>query len=69
MTKINDAESEYYNCLRVGVINFIKGSPPIIAVEFARRSIPSACRPTFNEMEKSCKGGSAAPAASVAPAA
>src|SRR6266403_3338771 len=69
MTKINDAESEYYNCLRVGVINFVKGSPPIIAVEFARRSIPSACRPTFNEMEKSCKGGSAAPAASVAPAA
>ena len=66
MTKINDAESEYYNCLRVGVINFIKGSPPIIAVEFARRSIPSASRPTFNEMEKSCKGGSAA---AVAPAA
>ena len=65
MTKINDAESEYYNCLRVGVINFIKGSPPIIAIEFARRSIPSACRPTFNEMEKSCKGGAAA----VAPAA
>jgi chemotaxis protein MotA len=64
MTKIIDAESEYYNFLRVGVINFIKGSPPIIAVEFARRSIPSACRPTFSEMEKSCKGGSAvAPAA------
>jgi chemotaxis protein MotA len=69
MTKINDAESEYYNCLRVGVINFVKGSPPIIAVEFARRSIPSACRPTFGEMEKTCKGGTAAPAAPVAPAA
>jgi len=66
MTKINDAESAYYHCLRVGVISFVKGSPPIIAVEFARRSIPSACRPTFNEMEKHCKGGSAA---SVAPAA
>src|SRR5216684_151601 len=66
MAKINDAESEYYHCLRVGLISFIKGSPPIIAVEFARRSIPSACRPTFNEMEKCCKGGSAA---AVAPAA
>src|SRR5216684_14626 len=42
MAKINDAESEYYHCLRVGLISFIKGSPPIIAVEFARRSIPSA---------------------------
>src|SRR5258707_14625686 len=61
MAKINDAESEYYNCLRVGVINFIKGSPPIIATEFARRSIPSGCRPSFKEMEQACKGG--APAA------
>jgi chemotaxis protein MotA len=64
MAKINDAESEYYHCLRVGLISFIKGSPPIIAVEFARRAIPSACRPSFKDMEKACKGGAApAPAA------
>jgi chemotaxis protein MotA len=72
MAKINDAESEYYNFLRVGVISFIKGSPPILAVEFARRTIPSAARPSFQEMEKSCKGGGAsavAPVAPVAPAA
>jgi chemotaxis protein MotA len=59
MTKINDAESEYYHCLRVGLMSFIKGSPPIIAAEFARRSIPSASRPSFKEMETACKGGSA----------
>jgi chemotaxis protein MotA len=63
MTKINDAESEYYHCLRVGLISFIKGSPPIIAAEFARRAIPSACRPSFKDMEKACKGGASAPAA------
>src|SRR5260221_8987800 len=65
MKKINDAESQYYHCLRVAVISFIKGSPPIIAIEFGRRTIPSACRPTFTEMEKSCKGTpvAAAPAA------
>src|SRR5713226_6024500 len=64
MAKINDAESEYYLCLRVGLISFIKGSPPIIAVEFARRAIPSACRPSFKDMETACKGGNAtAPAA------
>ena len=68
MAKINDAESEYYNCLRVAVISFIKGSAPIMAVEFARRSIPSQFRPTFQEMEKTCKGGGAA-VAPVAPAA
>jgi chemotaxis protein MotA len=64
MAKNNDAESEYYNCLRVGVISFIKGSPPIMAAEFARRTIPSATRPSFKEMETACKGG-----ASMAPAA
>jgi chemotaxis protein MotA len=60
MSKINDAESEYYHCLRVGVISFIKGSPPIIATEFARRTIPGAVRPSFKEMESACKGGGAA---------
>jgi chemotaxis protein MotA len=65
MAKVNDAESEYYNVLRVGLINFIKGTPPILAVEMARRSIPSESRPTFTEMEKACKGAAAA----VAPAA
>lgn len=63
MTKINDAESEYYNVLRVAVISFIKGLPPIMAVEFARRNIPAASRPSFQEMEKNCKGGGAAVAA------
>jgi chemotaxis protein MotA len=59
MTKIGEAESEYYNFLRVAVISFIKGVPPILAVEFARRNIPSGSRPTFKEMEKTCKGGGA----------
>ena len=63
MTKINDAESEYYNVLRVALISFIKGAPPILAVEIARRSIPSACRPSFQEMEKACKSVPATPAA------
>src|SRR6266446_5384500 len=52
MSKINDAEGEYYNFLRVALISFIKGTPPILAVEIARRSIPSLCRPSSTEMEK-----------------
>jgi chemotaxis protein MotA len=63
MAKNNDAEAEYYGVLRVALISFIKGFPPIMAVEVARRSIPSACRPTFQEMEKTCKGSATAPAA------
>ena len=67
MAKVNDAEGEYYNVLRAALIAFIKGTPPIMAVELARRNIPSASRPSFKEMEKACKGGGAVPA--VAPAA
>ena len=69
MSKINDAEAEYYNVLRVALISFIKGFPPILAVEVARRSIPSASRPTFKEMEKNCKASSSAAAAAAPPAA
>jgi len=59
MTKSNDAQKEYFNFLRVGLIGFIRGAAPILAVEFARRSIPAHDRPTFKEMEKACKGGGA----------
>ena len=69
MTKNNDAEMEYYAVLRVALISFIKGFPPILAVEVARRSIPSACRPSFTEMEKNCKNNPAATASPAAPAA
>src|SRR6267154_3133156 len=69
MGKANDAESEYYNVLRVGLINFIKGTPPILSVEMARRSIPSQARPTFQEAEAFIKDKSPAEAEPVAPAA
>ena len=65
MTKINDAESEYYNVLRVALVTFIKGVPAIMAVETARRSIPHGIRPSFKDMEKACKGGGAAAAAAM----
>jgi chemotaxis protein MotA len=57
MGKQLEAESRYYYFLRMGLIAFIKGSAPILAVEFARRSIPGNIRPSFKDMEKACKGG------------
>jgi chemotaxis protein MotA len=68
MEKLTDAESQYYQVLRAGLMAFAKGMAPIIAVEFARRSIPNALRPGFNEMEKACKGSGPAPAANKAAA-
>jgi chemotaxis protein MotA len=59
MSKICDAEGQYYNVLRVGVIAYIKGQAPILSVEFARRAIPHDVRPSFKEMEAACRGGGA----------
>jgi chemotaxis protein MotA len=56
MTRANECESQYYNCLRTGLIAFVRGAAPILAVEFSRRSIPALVRPSFKEMEATCKG-------------
>ncbi len=64
-----EAESQYYNVLRIGMISFIKGSAPIMATEFARRTIPSQVRPSFKKMESTCRGGgSSSASAPAAPA-
>jgi chemotaxis protein MotA len=55
LEKTTEAETQYYQVLRAGLMAFAKGMAPMIAVEFARRSIPHALRPGFTEMEKSCK--------------
>lgn len=60
MTKISESDGDYLRCLRMGVIAFVKGSAPILAVEFARRSVPGELRPSFKEMETACRGGGAA---------
>lgn len=59
LQKMNDAEADYLRCLRQGVIAFVKGSAPVLAVEFARRSIPGELRPSFKDFEAACRGGSA----------
>lgn len=56
MTRSNEVRSQYFNCLRAGLIAFVRGAPAIMAIEFSRRSIPATVRPTFIEMEVFCKG-------------
>lgn len=57
MGKQNDAEANYMGFLRMAAIGFIKGLSPMMAVELARRSIPSTVRPSFQEVEGACRGG------------
>jgi len=66
MSKIADEEHAYYNVLRVLIISFLKGSAPVLAVEFGRRAIPGHVRPSFQETEKFIRQKAAAPAEAAA---
>jgi chemotaxis protein MotA len=52
---LNEAETQFLQVLRVAIMAFARGSSPILAVEFARRSIPIEVRPAFDEMESSIR--------------
>jgi chemotaxis protein MotA len=58
MTKSAAETNAYLHVLRVLMLGFLKGSAPMIAIEMARRAIPSHVRPSFAAMEKACKSGS-----------
>src|SRR3954454_9701938 len=60
MSKAAEEEHAYYQVLRVAIVSFIKGTPPTVAVEFARRAIPHHVRPSFQDTKKHIKGGGAA---------
>lgn len=55
MVKSVESEHAYLGVLRTTLIAFVKGNPPIIAVEVGRRAIPENVRPGFAEMEKACR--------------
>jgi chemotaxis protein MotA len=61
----NSSDARFYHFLKAGVVAFAKGFSPIVAAEFARRSIFAEERPSFAEMEAACKsvkGGAGATA-------
>jgi chemotaxis protein MotA len=55
MAKTADDERAYYYVLRVCIASFVKGLPPIMAVEMGRRAIPGHVRPAFAEVESACR--------------
>ena len=67
MHKQIEAEGHYFGFLRMAALAFIKGLSPMMAVELARRAVPTTVRPSFQEMEAACRGGgSAAPSKAAA---
>lgn len=45
-------DQEYLNVLKVAIIAFVSNPSPQLAIEFARRVVPSEMRPTFLELEE-----------------
>ena len=62
LAKLADEEHAFYQVMRVLMLAFLKGISPLMAVEIGRRAIPGHVRPSFQELEKACRGGSAASA-------
>ncbi len=52
MTTYAATEVMYYKALKVGVIAFLNGCAPQVAVEFARKFLPHDVQPTFLELEE-----------------
>jgi chemotaxis protein MotA len=55
LAKAADDEKAYYQVLRLSMMAFIKGTPPIMAAEAGRRAVPGHVRPSFKELETLCR--------------
>lgn len=49
------AEGKYLECIKAAMVALQRGAPPLVCVEYARRSITPEERPTFTEMDKATK--------------
>jgi chemotaxis protein MotA len=48
-------EAKYFECMKVGITAFANGAAPITAVEFARKTLFTADRPSSTELEPQLK--------------
>lgn len=52
MTAKADTEVMYYKAIKTGMIAFLNGAAPQVAVEFSRKILPHDVQPTFLELEE-----------------
>ncbi|HVO93052.1 MAG TPA: MotA/TolQ/ExbB proton channel family protein, partial [Terriglobales bacterium] len=55
-------EGKYLVCIKTGILAYLHGAAPIIAVEYARRVVFSTERPSASELEDACRGKKEQPA-------
>jgi len=47
-----EAEARYFACMKAGILAYMQGYAPSVAVEFARKALNTDVRPTFYEVEE-----------------
>ncbi len=52
MTTKAETKVIYYKCIKMGVLAFLQGAAPQVAVEFARKFLPHDIQPAFLELEE-----------------
>ncbi len=52
MTEKADTRVMYYKVLKAGIVAFLGGAAPQVAVEFARKALPHNLQPSFIELEE-----------------
>jgi chemotaxis protein MotA len=62
LEKLNETEMQFLQVLRIAIVSFARGASPILAVEYARRSIPAELRPSFTDMETTIRRDARIPA-------
>ena len=55
MESIVRDQTAVLKCVQAGLVSFAGGAPPQVALEFARKTIPSTMRPTSEELENIIK--------------
>ena len=53
LVAVHETESVYFEVLKVAIVAHLKGHPPAVSLEFARKVITSDLRPSFAEVEES----------------
>lgn len=53
--QVAKSELQYLGCMKQALVAFARGDTPVMCVEFARRSIDPDVRPTFGELEETCR--------------
>ncbi len=50
-----EAEGRFLQCIKSAMVALQRGAPPIVCIEYARRTISPEERPTFDELDKATK--------------